>query len=379
MFKFLLQKLSSHPSSSSFLLIGASILAVCFANSPLKNTYATLIHSPLPLFWHTNLHFVVNEGLMTLFFLVLSLEVKEELFLGELNSISKALLPFIAAIGGMIVPAVIYLLFNSNGPSTLGWAIPTATDVAFSLAILSFIPHLPSSLKIFLSTLAIIDDIGAIIIIAFFYTFEIHWLFLALALLFILCLRLFVYLQLSKKFIFFPLGIIIWWCFIKAHIHPSIAGVLIAFSIPLIGKNNTFKKLKKNLTPCVNYFILPLFAFCNLGIFLPDLHFSMLFHPVCLGIIFGLCLGKPLGVFSFSWFAIKMKIATLPYRMNFRSLLGISILCGIGFTMSLFIGTLAFSLHNMLYLNLVKIAVIVGSLLSALLGYALLTLKKMPS
>lgn len=311
---------------------------------------------------------------MVFFFLLVTLEVKRELIVGELNSIKKATLPFIGAIGGMMVPAIIYIIFNLHDKTALkGWAIPMPTDIAFSLAILIFLRLKIPALKIFLTALAIIDDLGAIIIIAFFYSQSLDLLFLLIALCMLIVLFCLNYYNVAKLSAYMLVGLLLWLLVLCSGIHATIAGVLLGLFVPLSNGHNTLPlatKLENKLHPWVIFFILPLFAFANSGLAFNRLTLDAIFHPIPLGIILGLFFGKQLGIFASCWLAIKTKLSNFPRGMRFNHLYGISVLCGIGFTMSLFIGELAFSSTNISHL--VIFGVLVGSLLSAILGYLML-------
>jgi NhaA family Na+:H+ antiporter len=314
---------------------------------------------------------------MTFFFLHVTLEIKRELLVGELNSIGKALLPLVAAIGGMLLPAIIYLLVNRNNLLAIrGWAIPTATDIAFSLAILRLLGGLiPASLKVFLTALAIIDDLGAVIIIALFYTSHLHFQYILLALLCLLALLILNWKEVTHYFPYLITGLILWLFILKSGIHSTIAGVMLGFFIPLNitkKKYSPLKKLEHFIQPWVVYGILPLFAFANTGLTFSSIKFSSLFHPITLGILFGLFLGKQLGIFIACWSAIKIKLAKLPHAINWYHLYGLSVICGIGFTMGLFIGDLSFSMYSPVYLTYVKLGILSGSILSGIIGSLIL-------
>jgi NhaA family Na+:H+ antiporter len=314
---------------------------------------------------------------MPFFFLLVSLEVKRELIEGELNSRAKASLPLIAAIGGMVVPAAIYLAININQAIGIrGWAIPTATDIAFSLAILTLLrSSLPPTLKTFLTALAIIDDLGAIIIIAIFYTAQIQVVYFSLAILSLLLIFLLNRSGFINLGAYFLVGILLWFFIYKSGIHATIAGVLLGLFIPLKNSNRNYsplKKLEHTLQPWVSYIILPLFAFANTGISLSEIKFATLFHPVTLGVFLGLFIGKQFGIFLACWTAVKLKIAQLPRAINWWHLYGVSVICGIGFTMSLFIGDLSFPDYQVNYHDYVKLGVLSGSILSGITGYLIL-------
>lgn len=379
----LFQKFIQLEASSGIVLMLATLLALLLANSPLQDLFNHLLHYQLSLqlnhfSFNTSSHIMINDGLMSIFFLIVSLEIKRELIQGELNSINKALLPIIAAAGGMLFPALIYFLFNINNKTALpGWAIPTATDIAFSLGILSLLGRrIPMNLKIFLTALAIIDDLGAIIIIAVFYTANISKLFLILALVFSTLLILLNYFNTQRTWPYLITGSLLWFCILKSGIHATIAGVILGLAIPLKSKNNKSlsQQLEKQLHPWVAYGILPLFALANANLAFNNLSLSSLANPITLGIITGLFFGKQLGILLFSWLAIKYKLASLPHNIDWRKFYGMSLLCGIGFTMSLFIGTLAFNDETII--SLVRLGIIIGSVLSGLLGYFVLRLHK---
>lgn len=313
---------------------------------------------------------------MTIFFFLVSLEIKRELLMGELNSYKKAILPVIAAIGGVITPAIIFLLINIQHPEYLrGWAIPTPTDIAFSLGILLLVgkkisPHA----KTFLIALAILDDLAAIIIISVFYTEQLSMLFMAYALLCIMLLIILNYLHINRFWPYLIIGILLWYCLAQAGIHSTIAGVITAFAIPLRDRNNNFSllpKLEKRLHPWVAYAILPLFAFANTNFSLGSIQLHDLLNPLVLGIILGLFIGKQIGVFGAAWIAIKLGWAKLPSHVSWKQFYGIALLCGIGFTMSLFISNLAFA-DNQDYLPMIRLAIILGSLISGIAGFCML-------
>ena len=315
---------------------------------------------------------------MAIFFFFVTLEIKREFIQGELSNFKQALLPIIAAVGGMVIPALFYIIINYGNAETLsGWAIPSATDIAFSLGILSLLgSRVPISLKVFLTALAIIDDLGAILIIAFFYSGELSVPYLSLIL--ISYILLLVLNKFSVK-IFLPyllIGLCMWFFTYKSGIHATIAGVLLASTIPHRNKEKDFSlllKIEHAISPYVAFIIMPLFAFANAGVNLEGLALSSLLSPVPLGILMGLFFGKQIGVVFFSYVAIKLKFADLPNNSNWMSLYGVAILTGIGFTMSLFVGNLAF-VENTEYIDGVKIGVLSGSLLSTVFGYFLLLL-----
>ncbi len=370
-------------AASGLVLLIAAIIALIISNSSFKEIYfKTLEHY---LFIGVNnlglklsVHHWINDALMAIFFFFVTLEIKREFIQGELSNFKKALLPIIAAVGGMLVPALFYVYINFENPETLnGWAIPSATDIAFSLGILSLLgSRVPISLKIFLTALAIIDDLGAILIIAFFYSGDLSISYLSLILIsyiFLLMLNKFG----VKKFLpYLLIGIFMWYFTYKSGIHATIAGVLLASTIPHRQKEKDFSlliKIEHSISPYVAFMIMPLFAFANAGVSLDGLSLSSLMLPVPLGILMGLFVGKQLGVMLFSYVSVKLKVAQMPDNSTWMSLYGVSILTGIGFTMSLFVGNLAFA-ENIQYIDGVKIGVLTGSLLSTLFGYFLLLL-----
>ena len=368
-------------SSSGVILIIVTLLALFFQNSFLTDFYTNFLHTPLQisigsfgiakplLLW-------VNDGLMAIFFFLVGLEIKREVLEGELSSKAQIALPAIAALGGMVTPALIFTFFNhSDSFSMNGWAIPTATDIAFALGILSLLgSRVPTSLKIFLMALAIIDDLGAIVIIALFYTNQLSLMSILVALGSIVVLVFMNQLNVLKKAAYVLVGIVLWVSVLKSGVHATIAGVVFAFCIPLYSdtkKGERFSMLKEmehDLHYWVAFFILPLFAFVNAGVDLKDLSPLALFSDVSLGIMIGLFLGKQLGVFIFSLIAIKLGFATLPTNSNFKQLYGVAILTGIGFTMSLFVNTLAYN-DTDLFHYADKLAILLGSFLSGIVGY----------
>lgn len=360
--RFLQQFLKTESAGGLFLLISAT-LAIILANSPFSTLYSS---------WAESNVFIVNDVLMAIFFLLVGLELKREWATDNLD-LSSIKLPMTAAFGGMLVPALLYLIINIRSNATMvGWPIPVATDIAFALGTLSlFGQRVPSALKVFLMSLAIFDDIGAILLIAILYTKNIAFLYLGLAALTMVILFIFNRLRISLLLPYLVVGSFLWYTFLKSGIHPTIAGVLLAFFIPYSTKKRAsmLPTLEKRLHPFVVFGIMPLFAFCNAGF---PVSLTQLAHsfenPVILGIIAGLFLGKQLGVFGFSCLFIRAGFASLPKQTNWFSLYGVSLLCGIGFTMSLFLGTLSFSGAETAYLADVRIGVITGSVLSGIVG-----------
>ena len=370
-------------AASGLILLIAAILALLISNSDLSNLYFHSLEKYLFIGINEfglklSVHHWINDALMAIFFFFVTLEIKREFLQGELSSKKQATLPIIAALGGMLVPALIYIFINLKTPETLnGWAIPSATDIAFSIGILSLLgSRVPLSLKVFLTALAIIDDLGAIIIIAIFYSGDLSIKFLTLILITFILLMLLNKFNIKKFVPYLILGLLLWFFTYKSGIHATIAGVLLACSIPHRKKEHDFSLLVKfehAISPYVAYFIMPLFAFANAGVSLEGMNLSSLLSPVPLGIVLGLFIGKQIGVFIFSFVSIKLGFAQMPNNSNWINLYGVGILTGIGFTMSLFIGNLAF-IENPIYMDGVKIGVLTGSLLSTLIGYLLLLL-----
>ena len=368
-------------AASGLVLLIAAIIALIISNSDFSDLYFHILEQYLFIGINTfglklSVHHWINDALMAIFFFFVTLEIKREFIQGELSNLKKALLPIIAAVGGMLIPALFYIVINLDNSETLnGWAIPSATDIAFSLGILSLLgSRVPISLKIFLTALAIIDDLGAILIIAFFYSGDLSISYLSLMLIsyiLLLTLNKFGY----KKFLpYLIIGIFMWYFTYKSGIHATIAGVLLASTIPHRQKNKDFSlliKIEHLISPYVAFIIMPLFAFANAGVSLSGLSISSLMLPVPLGILSGLFFGKQLGVMLFSFISVKLKIAQMPDNSSWMSIYGVSILTGIGFTMSLFVGNLAFA-ENTQHIDGVKIGVLAGSLLSTVFGYFLL-------
>jgi len=367
-------------AASGLLLIAAAILALIINNSPLSWLYNGLLETPVVaqvgalkiakplLLW-------INDGLMALFFLLIGLEVKREVLEGQLAKPSQIVLPGAAAIGGMLVPALIYWFLNRDNPPALnGWAIPTATDIAFALGVLALLgKRVPTSLKLFLMTLAIIDDLGAIVIIAIFYSGALSTLSLMLAGACIAALVAMNRMGVVKLGPYMIIGLILWVCVLKSGVHATLAGVTLAFCIPLRTRNaepSPLKALEHALHPWVSFGILPLFAFANAGLSLSGVTLESFTHHVPMGIAVGLLLGKTIGVFGLTWMAVKTGLAALPSGANWGQVLGVAILCGIGFTMSLFVGSLAFEPGSSEYAGMDRMGILTGSLFAALIGYA---------
>ena len=370
-------------SSGGIILVIAAILAMLMANSPLHSYYDLLIDLPVEvrvgdfkiakplLLW-------INDGLMAIFFFLVGLELKRELLEGELKQKENIILPGLAAVGGMVIPALIYAAFNHTDKIAMeGWAIPTATDIAFALGVLSLLgSRVPTSLKIFLVSLAIFDDMGAILIIALFYTEKISTASLIIA-----AVLLGVLYIINKRGVvqltpYILVGVAMWIAVLKSGVHATLAGVLLAFFIPIKDKqdpnNSPLRRLEHDLHGAVAFCILPVFAFANSGISLNGVGLAQIMHPVPIGIALGLFLGKQLGVFAFCWLGIKAGLTKLPEGINWGALYGVAVLTGIGFTMSLFISSLCFEETgiNLLYDD--RVGIIIGSIVSGLFGYFLL-------
>lgn len=367
----ILQRFLKMEAASGILLFCAMILAFIWCNSPWAQTYFELFHTPLTLQLGTRessypLVFWINEGLMTLFFLLIGIELKKEMLEGRLNSLRHIALPGFAAFGGMLIPSLIYLLVNLNNPATLkGWPIPVATDIAFALGVLSFFgKKVPIALKLFLMALAIFDDLGAVVIIALYHFNRLIDFYLACALILWIGLLILDYINVKSLGLYAILGVGIWFFILQSGVHPTIAGVLIAIGIPL----SLAKKIEVSIHPWVSYGVVPLFAFANAGLSFNKESFSFIFNYIPLGIILGLVIGKQLGVFGFAYFVIKKGWASLPHGGTWLQLYGVAILCGIGFTMSLFLGNLVFAYDVPEYLVQVRLGVFLGSILSGMLG-----------
>lgn len=371
-------------SRGGLILFFAALLAVFFDNSPWMHYYQAFFHAPIKI---AIAHFTlekplllwINDGLMSVFFLLVGLEIKREMLEGELRTVRKATLPAIAAMGGMLVPAAIYITLNRHHLFSLqGWAIPTATDTAFSLAILSLLGRcIPVGVKIFLTALAIFDDIGAILVMAFFYSGGISYGLLVATLWLFLILLLLNRLNVQRLGPYFFVGFILWACVLKSGVHATLAGLILAWTIPLKNKNNpansALRLLEKKLHPWVAWFVLPIFAFANAGVTLTGATASMWFGSVSLGIASGLFLGKQVGIWGVTMLSVRMGVSRLPEGVTPFGLYGLSLVAGVGFTMSLFIGTLAF--HSVEpYAAMVRMGVILGSFASGITGYWILRL-----
>ena len=375
-------------SSSGVLLIIFSILAIILSNTELSNFYYSLKNSYLAINFgdfelKETVHHWVNDGLMSIFFLVIGLELKREMVDGQLSTFSQVLLPGIAAIGGMAAPAIIYILINQNEPlATSGWAIPTATDIAFSLAVLAVLgDKVPVSLKIFLLSLAIIDDLGAVLVIALYYTENISYIYLLYASFTLITLIVLNFFNVRIISIYLFLGLFLWYFILHSGVHTTIAGVILAATIPFSIKKSSHSPLKfleKKLHTFSGFVILPLFAFFNADIDLSAISFSSLTNSVPLGIMLGLLLGKPIGISLLTYLSIKFKICKLPDSISMYDVLGVSFLCGIGFTMSLFINSLAFT-QGVDVISFgqeySKSGIFFGSIISGILGYIILKIR----
>ena len=370
-------------AAGGLLLIAAAALALIINNSPLSWLYNAFLETPVEarigaLHIAKPLLLWINDGLMALFFLVIGLEVKREVLEGHLSKPSQIVLPGAAAIGGMVVPALIYIALNTGNAEALnGWAIPMATDIAFALGVLALLgKRVPVSLKLFLMTLAIIDDLGAIIVIALVYSGELSQLSLILAAVSIIALIAMNRSGVSRLAPYLLVGLVLWVCVLKSGVHATLAGVVLAFCIPLrtSSKASPLLTLEHGLHPWVAYGILPLFAFANAGVSLAGVTMESFTHSVPLGIAAGLLLGKTLGVFGLTWLAVKTRMASLPKEANWGHVLGVSILCGIGFTMSLFVGSLAFEPGVSAYAGEDRMGILTGSILSAIIGYGVMVL-----
>ncbi len=367
-------------AAGGLLLMAAAVVALIVANSSLAESYFKLLHAPLGgldvLHW-------INDGLMALFFLFVGLEIKREFLDGQLSTWSNRALPGIAAAGGVIVPGLIYAAVNAGQASTLrGWAIPTATDIAFALGVLSLLgSRVPTSLKVFLATLAIVDDLVAVLVIAVFYTADLNLAALGGAGLVTLLLIALNRLKVARLAPYLVLGAALWWLVLLSGIHATVAGVVLALTIPLRRSKGApddmtspLHRLEHGLSPWVAFLIVPVFGFANAGVAFGGMSAAVLLQPVTLGVALGLFVGKQIGVFGAAALAIKFRLANLPVAASWPQLYGVALLCGIGFTMSLFIGLLAFP--DPALQNEVKVGVLAGSLLSALCGAALLSIVK---
>ncbi|TPJ33246.1 Na+/H+ antiporter NhaA [Mesorhizobium sp. B2-8-3] len=376
--KSILREFLDGEATGGIILMVAAALALIVANSPLATTYFTVLHAYLgPL----SVSHWINDGLMAVFFLLVGLEIKREMLDGQLSTWPRRVLPGIAAAGGMLVPALVYVAVNRDNAAALsGWAIPTATDIAFALGVLSLLgSRVPASLKVFLTALAIIDDLGAVIIIALFYTSGLSLAYLAAAFVVIALLVVLNRMRAMKLWPYLVLGALLWVLVLKSGVHATLAGVALALTIPLERspgishdlEQSPLHRLEHGLHKLVPFLVIPIFGFANAGVSLGGLSFAALVEPLTLGVAAGLVLGKLVGVFGSSALAIRFGLADLPVNAGWLHMLGISLLCGIGFTMSLFIGLLAFASDPALQ-DAVKVGILAGSLIAALLGAAIL-------
>ncbi|MDB1123970.1 Na+/H+ antiporter NhaA [Vibrio algarum] len=363
-------------SAGGILLVIAAAAAMIVANTGFGDAYNGILHSYI--FGMSVSHWI-NDGLMAIFFLLIGLEVKRELLEGALKSKETAIFPAIAAVGGMLAPALIYVLFNYGDPQAMqGWAIPAATDIAFALGIMALLgKRVPVALKVFLLALAIIDDLGVVVIIALFYSGDLSTLALTIGFIMTGVLFMMNSKNVTKLSYYIIAGLILWIAVLKSGVHATLAGVVIGFSIPLKGKegeHSPLKHLEHALHPYVAFLILPIFAFANAGISLAGVSLSGLTSMLPLGIAFGLLVGKPLGIFSFSWIAVKTGIAKLPDGVNMKHIFAVSVLCGIGFTMSIFISSLAFVGVSADFDTYARLGILLGSTTAAVIGYILLSI-----
>ncbi|WP_075182318.1 Na+/H+ antiporter NhaA [Pantoea sp. 1.19] len=372
-------------ATGGVVLIIAAALAMLLANvDGTQQGYQSLLSTPVEFRFGAleiskNLLLWVNDALMAIFFLLIGLEVKRELAIGALASRDRAIFPMIAALGGMVVPALFYLLFNgADAVARQGWAIPAATDIAFALGVLALLgSRVPPALKIFLMALAIIDDLGAIVIIALFYTSDLSVLSLSVAAVAIALLAVLNLCNVRHTALYLAVGVVLWVAVLKSGVHATLAGVIIGFFIPLKAQqgHSPAETLEHGLHPWVKWLILPLFAFANAGVSLDGVSVNSLFSMLPLGIMAGLILGKPLGIGLFCWLSVKLRIASLPQGASMSDILAVGMLCGIGFTMSIFIASLAFGDSDAQLITLAKLGILLGSVLSAVLGYLMLRRK----
>ncbi|MGR5067360.1 MULTISPECIES: Na+/H+ antiporter NhaA [Vibrio] len=370
-------------SAGGILLVIAAAIAMTIANSPFGETYQAMLHTYV---LGMSVSHWINDGLMAVFFMLIGLEVKRELLEGALKSKETAIFPAIAAVGGMLAPALVYVAFNAGDPEAIsGWAIPAATDIAFALGIMALLgKRVPISLKVFLLALAIIDDLGVVVIIALFYTSDLSTTALVVGFIMTGVLFMLNSKNVTKLTPYMIVGAILWFAVLKSGVHATLAGVVIGFAIPLKGKkgeHSPLKHMEHALHPYVAFGILPIFAFANAGISLEGVSLAGLTSMLPLGIALGLLVGKPLGIFTFSWVAVKAGIAKLPQGVNFVHIFAVSVLCGIGFTMSIFISSLAFGNVSPEFDTYARLGILMGSTTAAIIGYALLhfSLPKTPA
>ncbi|OOS00083.1 Na+/H+ antiporter NhaA [Canicola haemoglobinophilus] len=380
--KTCIQQFLKMEAAGGILLLIFSAFALIFANSPLRDYYFSFLNSPVVIQVgeiveiHKPLLMWVNDGFMAVFFVLVGLEVKREMLVGAISSYQRAIFPAIAACGGMIIPALVYWFINQGVPDYHGgWAIPMATDIAFAVGVLVLLGNrVPFALKVFLLALAIIDDLGAIIVIALFFSHDLSTRALILASIAIVGLILLNRFKVSNLIAYVVVGVILWVSVLKSGVHATLAGVIIGFCVPLKAKNNRepLVEMEHAIAPWSSFLILPLFAFCNAGIPLSGLGMEALTSPLTLGVTFGLLLGKPVGVFAFSYLSVKLRIAKLPEGINFKQIFAVAVLCGIGFTMSMFLASLAFGGGDGHLTAYARLGILFGSSLSAVIGYWLL-------
>ena len=380
-----IQKFLKLEAASGILLLVSALLAMIFANTDLNQLYFSFLQTEVAIKFGAfsidkPLLMWVNDGFMAVFFILVGMEVKRELFEGSLSSYQKAVFPAVAALGGMIVPALVYWFINQNSPEyQQGWAIPMATDIAFALGIVALLSkQVPPALKVFLLALAIIDDLGAIIVIALFFSHEMSMQALTIASLAIIVLVAMNRYKVTGLINYAIIGTILWASVLKSGVHATLAGVIIGFCIPLRGKNGEapLHHLEHALAPWCSFAILPLFAFSNAGVSLEGMSLDKLASPLPLGVALGLIIGKPVGVFLFSYVSVLLGIAKLPEGINFKQIFAIAVLYGIGFTMSMFIAGLAFGEGDASedVLALARLGILMGTFVSAIIGYFLLKL-----
>lgn len=366
------QNFFNNSQSSGVILLFCVAISLLIANSSLAESFQHLLHYTLGAY---SVEVWINDGLMAIFFLLVGLEIKREIVEGELSDIKNASLPIVAALGGMLVPAAIYAIFNSGTEYSNGWGIPMATDIAFSLAIVSMLgKKVPASIKIFLAALAIVDDLGAILVIAIFYTEQIHWMYLGISGGIMLLLAALNYFNVQKHIFYLLPGVVLWYCMHHSGIHATIAGVLLAFTIPTnVSKTeiSPLEKLEHGLHKPVNFLIMPIFALANTNITFVEGMVDGLASSLGLGILGGLFVGKALGIGLFSWVAIQLKLSSLPVGSNWMQMIGTGFLAGIGFTMSIFIALLSFKNHIDIQ-NEAKFAILIASGLSGIVGFMIL-------
>jgi NhaA family Na+:H+ antiporter len=364
-----IKELAENGKLTGLILIFATFFSLMLSNSDHGDSYLKFWSTEIGFhFMHKSILHWINDGLMAIFFLMVGLEIKREILEGELSTMKQAILPVVAAFGGILFPSLIFFLFNSRDTENLrGWAIPTATDIAFSLGILTLLGNrVPFALKIFLTALAIIDDLGAILIIAIFYSHELHIMMIMSALAVIIILMIMNKMRITNLYLYLLPGLVLWYCILKSGIHPTVAGVFLALTIPL----NKVEELEHFLHKPVNYIILPVFALANTAMQFSFEHTGNLVAPLSLGIMLGLFIGKPAGITAASYLAVQFKAASLPSGIRWKQIIGLGCIAGIGFTMSIFIASLSFS--SELPLTLAKVAILVSSLFSAIAGLLIL-------